>query len=423
MNQVKSLKMKLRHLNPSQFKGLQDLCAHSKNLYNQSLYHTNEHYTQTGNYLGYGKLDKAMRSKPNLEGKINYQLLKAGVSQQILRRLDKNYTSYFALIKQYKTNPTRFKGVPRPPKYIKNKYYNLIYDNQRFQIKNHEIILDRDLQIRFFLPQKLRVPDVKKINQIEIIPRYGYFEAVIVYEIAEKYIQIKPNNHIMAIDLGLNNVATCVTNGVCNPFIINGKPLKSINQYYNKHASKRKSGAKKRNNKNWTNYLENLTHKRNNKINDYLHKTSAKIVAICLKNNISKVIIGNVAQSNYKIKLGKRNNQNFVNISLGQLVAKLRTKLERHGITVIIREESYTSRGSFIDNDALPKQYNPQQKYNFSGKRVKRGLYIAGTGAKINADVNGAYNLLRKEIPKFSYQTLDKSKGIEGWLIPHKLVV
>lgn len=418
--------MKLRFLSSAQFNGLQDLCASAKNLYNQALYVLNKHYEATGMYLGYGALDKVMQTLPNLEGEVNYRKLKSAVSQQTLRRIDKSYTSFFALIKKYKANPKRFKGVPRPPKYKKTPYYSLIFNNLAFQVKGNEVVLDNKLGIRFNLPEKLKGKEVVSIKQIEIVPKLGYFEAIFVYEVNTTYIQIKPNDRKMAIDLGLNNLATCVTNGVCPPFIINGRPLKSINQYYNKRTSNRKSGLKKRNKKNWSKYLEKTTSKRNNKINDYLHKASAKIVDMCLKHNISTVIVGDVANSNYKINLGKRNNQNFVNISLGQLVAKLRTKLERHGIKVLIREESYTSKASFIDSDAMPKQYNPQNKgkYNFSGKRVKRGLYKSSTGTLINADVNGAYNLLRKEVPKFSYQTLlGKSKGIEGWLIPHKLAI
>lgn len=173
----------------------------------------------------------------------------------------------------------------------------------------------------------------------------------------------------------------------------------------------------KRNAKHWSKRLDILNANRERKIADYLHKASAKIEKICVENEISSVVIGNVANSNYKINLGKKTNQNFVNISLGQFIEKLKYKLERHNIKVIIREESYTSKASFIDNDVMPKKYEEGKKYTFSGKRVKRGLYVSKNGISINADVNGAYNLLRKETPKFCY------KGVEGWLIPHKLVI
>ncbi|NJO00881.1 MAG: IS200/IS605 family element transposase accessory protein TnpB [Bacteroidia bacterium] len=256
-----------------------------------------------------------------------------------------------------------------------------------------------------------------------MIPKNSFFEVVFVYEDKTNYVKIKPNNQVMAIDLGLNNLATCVTNGVVRPFMINGKPLKSINQYYNKKASNIKSGLMKRNAKHWSAKLDTLNACRARKINDYLHKASAKVVKQCLENQISTVIIGDVANSNYKINLGKKTNQNFVNISLGQFIEKLKYNLERHHIKVVVREESYTSKGSFIDNDILPKKYEEAKSYRFSGKRVKRGLYVSKFGKKINADVNGAYNLLRKETPEFSYASLHNSNGVEGWLIPHKLVV
>lgn len=179
----------------------------------------------------------------------------------------------------------------------------------------------------------------------------------------------------------------------------------------------------KRNAKHWSKKLETLNLKRERKIQNYLHQCSAKIEEICVENQISKVVLGNVANSNYKIKLGKKNNQNFVNISLGQFVEKLKYKLERHDIKVVVREESYTSKASFVDNDLMPKQYEEGKKYVFSGKRVKRGLYVSQNGTKINADVNGAYNLLRKETPTFNYVSLHNFNGVEGWLIPHKLVI
>lgn len=416
---MKSLKLKIRNLSKQDFKRLLELCHHSKNLYNQSLYILNEHYKATGKHLSYGKLDKVMKKTKNLEGKINYRLLKAGVSQQTLRKLDKNYTSFFAVIRKYKANKTAFKGVPRPPKYKKGKYYNLIYDNQRFQIKKGKVVLEKGLSID--LPKQL---SQKKIQQIEIIPRHSFLEAIFVYKDEDIYAQVPRNTKVMAIDLGLNNLATCVSNGVFRPFLISGRPLKAINQFYNKKLSQFQSVTKKRNDKHWSVRLDKLTYQRNLKINDYLHKASAKIVAHCLKYQISNVVVGDVANSNYKINLGKKNNQNFVNISLGQFVEKLRYKLERHGIKFVVREESYTSKASFIDNDFLPTRGKTKFQYSFSGRRIKRGLYQSKFGFKLNADVNGAYNLLRKAIPKFSFVKLHRMhKGIEGWLIPYKLYI
>lgn len=223
---MKALKMKIRNLDKKDFKRLKELCQHSKNLYNQALYTLNQEYRASGKYLGYNTLDKIMQVKPNLEGKVNYKLLKAGVSQQILRKLDKNYSSFFAVIKKYKANKNAFKGVPRPPKYIKRTTYNLIYDSQRFQIKNDKVVLGRESNLTISIPKQIQG---KKINQIEIIPKSSFFEVIFVYETEDNFVKIKANNNVMAIDLGLNNLATCVTNKVIQPFIINGRPLKALN--------------------------------------------------------------------------------------------------------------------------------------------------------------------------------------------------
>jgi len=185
-------------------------------------------------------------------------------------------------------------------------------------------------------------------------------------------------------------------------------------------------------NKTYLNYnkidkIMKITKNLENEIKDYLHKASTKIVKECVKNKISTVVIGDVAKSNNKINLGKRTNQNFVNISLGQFIEKLKYKLELHNIKVKVNDESYTSKASFIDNDELPKKYTPNKRYTFSGKRVKRGLYkpLNKVFQKVNADCNGAYNIIRKVVPKFSFEDLSKkvNDGIAGWFLPHIKII
>jgi len=415
----KSYKTKIRGLTKNQFDRVKELSNIAKNLYNQALYILREEFVSTQKYISYPQMDKIMKQTLNLENNINYKLLKAGVSQQILKKLDKNFVSFFKSIKDYVTNKSKYKSAPRPPKYIKSNYYNLIYDNQRFQTKDSLAILEKDLSIK--IPKDLIG---KKINQIEIVPSYGYFEAVFVYEDDKIYSQIAKNDNIVGIDLGLNNLATVVSNGVFKPFIINGKPLKSINQFYNKTMAKLKSRLDKGGQK-WSKRLQKLTDNRNNKLKDYLHKSTQKIVKECVNNNISTVVVGNVANSNNKINLGKKTNQNFVNISLGQFVAKLKYKLEFHNISVEITDESYTSKASFIDNDKLPKKHDINKKFEFSGTRIKRGLYKPLIFTNINADVNGAYNIIRKVVSNFTFEELSKrvNDEIAGWFLPHIKIV
>lgn len=427
----KSFKLKLRNLSIDQYNLLFDLCSNSKNLYNQSLYKIREQYKLDKSYINYNQLDKIMKDTFNLENQINYKLLKAGVSQQILKRLNSNYLAYFAALKDYKNNPSKYTNMPKPPKYLKDKYYNLIYDNQRFQINKktpNYINLEKGLSIRISDElMKLIKGNTKLITQVEIIPKYKHFICIIIYKDINNYKQVEKNENVVAIDLGLNNLATIVSNGVFKPLIVNGKPLKSINQFYNKLNSKYLSKLTKgkdsitnsKDGKTWSKRLQKITDNRNNQIKDYIHKSTKKVVEHCVKYDISKVIIGNVSNSTRNINIGKVNNQNFVNISLGQFIEKLKYKLELHNIKVIVREESYTSKASFIDNDTIPKKHNPEEKYTFSGKRVKRGLYRTKNNIYVNADVNGAYNILRKEIPKFNCKKLNE--GIVDWFLPSKI--
>ncbi|MCP4353726.1 MAG: IS200/IS605 family element transposase accessory protein TnpB [Desulfobacterales bacterium] len=401
----KTVKAKIRGLTKKQMEHLKNLCNNSKNLYNQALYAVRQEYLKTEDYLNYDALDKLMKKTVNLEGNINYKMLKAGVSQQILRRLDKNYRSFFALVKKCPDMK------PKPPKYIRGDYHNLIFDSQRFQVRNGYAVLDKVVSVK--IPGCIAD---KKIVQVEIIPKFAYFAACFVYEDDTEYIQVNQTDKVMGIDLGLNNLAVCATTEG-DMLLINGRPLKSINQFYNKEIAGIKSVLDTRNGQKWSKRAQHLTDKRNNKINDYQHKASRKIVDFCIENEISKVVIGNVSHSIHNINLGKRNNQNFVNISLGQFVNKLEYKLEARGIEVVMSDESYTSKASFTDNDVLPGKYEPGVKHTFSGRRIKRGLYKAGDGTLVNADLNGAFNIIRKAVPEFNFNKL--KDGIEGRFIPH----
>ncbi len=271
----KALKTKIRGLNKSQFKRLRKLTAHAKNLYNQTLWTLRQAYEATGKYFSYPQMDKAMKQVHNLEGEINYKLLKAKVSQQILRRLDKNFKSFFVATQDFKKNPSKYKGQPKPPRFKKSQYDNLIYDFQAFQIDFDKVVLDatKGNELKIPLPKQLIG---KNIKQVEIIPKPHSFQAVFVYEENQAtYQQAVPNDQVMSIDLGLNNLATCVTNGVIKPFIIDGRRIKSVNAYYNKRKAKIQSELEKYRGKKWSNRLQNLTDWRNARINDCLHKATA----------------------------------------------------------------------------------------------------------------------------------------------------
>lgn len=392
------------------------MTAHAKNLYNQSLWILREAFDATGKYFSYPQMDRAMKQVANLEGEINYKLLKAKVAQQTLRRVDQNFKSFFQASKDFKKNQSKYKGQPRPPRFKQKLYDNLIFDYQAFKVKGTIVLLEKGLEIK--LPPSLVG---KTIKQIEIIPKHHLFQAVFVYEQeVKKFKLIEPNDQIMSIDLGLNNLATGVTNGLIKPFIIDGRRIKSLNTYYNKRKAKIQSELEKSRGKKWSYKLQSLTDKRNARINDYLHKATAYVIKTSLTHNISKVVIGDVAKSLDHINLGKKTNQNFVNLSLGQFVDKLSYKLGQHGIKLIVANESYTSKASFLDGDKMPKKYDKEAKPIYSGKRIKRGLYRSKDGTLINADVNGAYNILRKGDSKFSFSSFLKRVGnnVKEWLHP-----
>ncbi len=419
---MRALKTKIRGLKKPQFERLKKLTHHAKNLYNQTLWTLREAFEATGLYFSYEQMDKAMKQVENLEGEVNYKLLKAKVAQQTLRKLDKNFKSFFKCHQDFQKNPGKYRGKPKPPRFKRELYSNLIFDYQAFQIKDDIVVLEKGLEIK--LPEQLKG---KKIQQVEIIPKPSSFHAVFVYEEDKNaFKQVVPNETVMSIDLGLNNLATCVTNGVIEPFIIDGRRLKSINAYYNKRKASMQSKLEKQRGKKWARKLQSLTNWRNAAVNDYMHRATSTVVKTCVKHGISKVVVGDVVKSLNHINLGKQTNQNFVNLSLGQFVDKLDYKLGSHGIKLVVTDESYTSKASFVDDDKMPKRYSPnaKNKHTFSGQRVKRGLYKSSDGTLLNADTNGAYNILRKTNSDFTFSKLIEKVGtkINAWLHPTKRV-
>ena len=238
----------------------------------------------------------------------------------------------------------------------------------------------------------------KKIKEIRIIPKSKarFFEIQYTYE-AECIQRNLNQNNALALDFGINNLVTAVSNSG-RTFIIDGRRLKSVNQWFNKENSrlqriKDRQGNKRRT----TNRQKILADKKNRQVNDYMNKTAKKIINYCITNNIGTLVVGYNETFQRNTDIGRQNNQNFVNIPCGKLRSKLEYLCELTGIAFVKQEESYTSKASFWDKDVIPL-YNADnpQKYHFSGKRVKRGLYRTANGKLLNADVNGALNILRK---------------------------
>ena len=237
----------------------------------------------------------------------------------------------------------------------------------------------------------------KQIKEIRIIPKSNarFFEVQYTYEAVEPQMELNKQN-ALAIDLGLDNLTACVTSQG-KSFIIDGKRLKSINQWYNKQNA-RLQGIKDKQKINGTTKRQSIiTNNRNNAVNDYINKACRYIINYCLSNDIGNLVIGYNETLQKDINLGKRNNQNFVNVPIANIKLKLEYLCNYYGINFVKQEESYTSKASFFDNDDIPKYNDDNPKdYTFSGKRVKRGLYRTSSGYCFNADINGALNILKK---------------------------
>lgn len=373
------------------FSALIDFCHKSKNLYNHANYIVRQTFTTDKKWIRYAELDKLLKADEEYP---DYQNMPTAQSaQQILRLLDKNWKSFFVSIKDWLTHKEKYSGRPKLPKYLKkNGNFLLIMTNQNCKLKDGKIHFPKVFQGFTLTPKFIEKENFKSFQQIRLIPKSNRIIAEIIYNI--KVPEKKSDNQrYIGIDIGVNNLAT-VCNNVGNPaFIINGKPLKSINQYYNKIISHYREICKRMNSSDYSKRMDRLTEKRNAKIDDYLHKASRYIINYCLKHDIHTIVIGKNKEWKQNINLSKRVNQNFVQIPFARLIEMIQYKAEEYGIAVIMTEESYTSGTSFIDNEEPVKEnYNKK-------RRVHRGMFVSNCGIKINADLNGAYQILKKVFP------------------------
>lgn len=373
----------------------------SKNLYNHANYLVRKEFLETGKWLRSQDLDKILRQ--DLDYPDYTDMPAAQSAQQTLRLLDGNWKSFFKSIKDWSKNKEKYSGKPKLPKYKpKDGKLVLIVTNQQIKQKEDLVTFPKSFQGFKLKPRCVTLANFEKINQIRIVPNNQVFCVEIVYSVSIDDTLLSDNGRYMSIDLGLDNLATVVTNTGLQPIIVNGKGLKSINQYYNKVASHYMSVAKQMNNQHYTNRLYRLTQKRNLKIEDYLHKVSRYIVDFAIENQINTIIIGNNKNWKQSSSLGKVTNQTFVSIPHQKLIEKVCYKARNCGIQVILTEESYTSGTSFLDGEL------PQKDFYNKKRRVHRGLFVSNEGVQINADVNAAYQILKKVFPN------EFSDGIEG---------
>lgn len=352
-------------------------------MYNAALYEIKQEFLRTGKWIRYTSLDRKLKDEDNFD----YRAISAASSQQILMSLDKSLKSYFFAIKAWKRDNKKFTGCPKFPKYKhKTKGRNVFpYSYAQFKHRDNYI----------FFPKKEGLSPLKtnckegSVKQVRFVPKPDCYIIEVVYESKVKE-QLPDNNRVMSIDLGVNNLASIVTNVSKKAILIDGRKLKSINQYYNKKKSKIQQQLKKTNGKENSRRLMSLTRKRNNKVKDYLHKASKEIINICLEDNITTLIVGHNDGWKQNTNLGKRNNQNFVSIPFETFISMLRYKSERQGLRFVEVNESHTSKCSSFDLEPV-EHHDP-----YVGKRVKRGLFKTKDGILLNADINGSYNIMRK---------------------------
>ena len=299
----------------------------------------------------------------------------------MIKQVEANFSSFFSLLK-LKTQGKYTKKV-HLPKYLDKDGYNVISFNQfkKKELKNGYVSLPKSKTLKF----KIKNTNLHFIN---IVPKNDYVQVNFIYKKQEESLK-KDNGRYIGIDLGIDNLATCTSNAL-QSFIVDGKKVKHINQFYNKKLGEVKSELKKKNNKEKSHKTRQLTLKRNNKIQDYFHKASRYIINQAVSNDIRTIIVGHNKNWKQEVNIGKVNNQKFVQIPFDNLIHQLKYKGQLKGINVIEVEEGYTSKCSFLDNESVEKH----EKY--LGKRIYRGLFKNSTGKVLNADVNGSLNIMRK---------------------------
>ena len=373
-----------------------DFCIRSKNFYNYALYVTRQEFIFNNKWIRYQDLQKTLKDTEP------YKQLMSQSSQCVLQVLERNWKSYFNGIKEWKRSPQKFLRMPRLPNYKKKngKFVWLLKNNQSY-IKDGRLYF----RLKVFNGYSFKTNVKDRLYAIRFVPQNDYYTLEIIYE---KEIKNKEtyNTNCVSIDLGVNNFVTMTNNVGLQPIVINGKGIKSINQYYNKQRAKLMKDLIHRNGQHWSHELDTLNRKRYNRIKNFMHHTSKYIAKYCIDNNIDNLVVGLNKTWKQDCKLGDKVTQTFTFIPYDLLIRQLKYKCEEYGIQCIETEESYTSGTSFLD-DEKPIKENYNKK-----RRVNRGLFKSNNGILINSDVNGSLQIMKKVFPKAL------SDGIVGNLTP-----
>ena len=404
------------------------LCFHAKNLYNQGLYRVRQHFFATNKYLNYSTLQKQLQS----EGAECYRSMKSKVAQLVLQQVDHDFKAFFAANRAWKAHPEKFLGKPKIPHYKEKKgrsaaHFNVQacnkkrYGKQVLQLSG--LLMQLPLQHQIVGLRKERVDKATgevnpykslSLKEVTVTPRNDGYLVVVKHEVPA-VAQAAENGLCAGIDMGVNNLMAVVsTVKGQRPLLVSGKPLKSVNRYYNKKLAEyrsaldtctTRSGKKKLNQK-----LQKLTRVRGHKVDDYLHKASRIVVNRLALTGVTHLIVGKNDGWKQEADMSKVANQNFVQIPHAKLVGMLRYKWGYTGGLFSETEESYTSKCSFLDNEEMA------HAAKHAGKRVHRGLFKTFDGYLLNADVNGAANMIRKVVRE-AWDPWSPEERIEGLVV------
>ncbi len=362
----------------------------SKNLYNAALYEIRQHFIFCGKYLNYNQMDKRMQKHEA------YRSLPRKVSQQVLKLLDKNWKSYFEATRAYEEDLSQFRGRPRLPGYKDKRA------GRNILVYTMQALSKPALRLGIIKPSQLGIEvrtSHRNVDQVRIVPKKaGCYIVEVVY--TEEEVQEEVNHSFVAsIDIGVNNLVALTSNKVgFVPRLVNGRSIKSVNQRYNKHAARLRK--KMSHNHHISRELERVSAKRTRRIDHSMHTASRRIIDLLVAEGIGTLIIGKNPGWKQECKMSRRNNQHFVQLPHARFIDMLTYKAKLVGIEVLVQEESYTSKASFLDLDPIPVYGKEgEKKPVFSGNRIKRGMYQSKSGKRLNADINGSYNIMRKALP------------------------
>lgn len=362
---------------------------------------------KNNSFLSYELLEGILK----LTNQHDYIALPGQVNQQVLRLLMRDYKGFFEAIKGYQSNPSSYTGRPKIPKYAKkNGRKVIIFTNQICKVKDNKYLRFPKTKLQLNIGKLGLING--RLKEVRVIPSISHYVVEIVYQLDESKevkaereyrLSCKPSR-VIGIDLGIDNFATIANNIGLKPVIIKGKVLKSINQYYNKEKAYYygilRQGKSQKEGRFTSNRLTRLDEKRNQKVKDFMHKASRAVIDYSIVNNVDTIVIGRNSDWKRNINIGKVNNQKFVTIPYNDFIHMVEYKANEVGVKVIATEESYTSKASFFDYDNVPTYDKDSNiKHRFSGRRITRGLYKTKDGTLINADINGALNIITKAVP------------------------